>query len=257
MYRLSVSAGTVLQNLPFEQRVREIAQAGFLVDFWGSDESAIDRIAADPNIEVNAIPGSMGGSMVHPDGVELFMDGVEKCLDLAGRVNCRNLCLLTGEFGENGNVVHPIAAHPATMWITAYKTLCQVAELAEKHDTVYHVEQLNIKVDHAGYPFPNTADVTNLLDEVGSPRIKLLCDLYHMQIQQGNVIQTVRDYYDYIGNLHVADVPGRHEPGTGEMNYPGIVRVLRELNYNGVIGLEAFPKGDDIEAMTRFRDIFS
>ena len=57
MYRLSVSAGTVLQNMPFEQRVREIAQAGFLVDFWGSEESAIDRIAADPNIEVNAIPG--------------------------------------------------------------------------------------------------------------------------------------------------------------------------------------------------------
>jgi hydroxypyruvate isomerase len=78
-----------------------------------------------------------------------------------------------------------------------------------------------------------------------------------MQIQQGNVIQTVRDYYDYIGNLHVADVPGRHEPGTGEMNYPGIVRVLRELNYDGVIGLEAFPKGDDIEAMARFREIFA
>jgi len=257
MYRLSVSAGTVLQKIPFEQRVREIAAAGFLVDLWSWEESAIDTIAADPHIVIGAIPGWSGGSMVHPDGVEKYMEGVKKNLHVAKKLKCRNLSITTGALDETGQMAHPVAKHPATMWIVAYKTLCRVAELAELYDVVYHLEQLNTKVDHAGYPFPNTTDVVKLLDEVGSPRIKLLCDIYHVQIQEGNVIQTIRDYYDYIGNIHVADVPGRHEPGTGEINYLEIARILRELKYGGVIGLEAFPKNDDAEAMDRFRDIFS
>lgn len=257
MYRLSVCAGTVLQAMPFEQRVREIARAGFLVDLWSWEENAINTIAAEPDIEIGAIPGWIGGSMVHPDGVESYLEGVEKNLHVAQKLKCRNLSITTGALDERGQMAHPVAHHPATKWITAYKTLCQVAELAERHGVVYHLEQLNTKVNHAGYPFPNIADVVKLLDEVGSPRIKLLCDVYHVQIQEGNVIQTIRDYYDFIGNIHVADVPGRHEPGTGEINYREIARILRELNYEGVIGLEAFPQNDDAQAMARFRDTFS
>ena len=257
MYRLSVCAGTVLQEVPFEQRVKDIAKAGFLVDLWSWQDSAIDAIAADPDIEIGAIPGWAGGSMVHPDGVESFMEGVKANLDVALKLNCRHLSIASGELDERGYVVHPIAKHPATMWITAYKTLCQVAELAEKHDVTYHFEQLNTKVDHAGYPFPHTEDVVNLLEAVASPRLRLLCDVYHVQIEQGNVIQTIRDYFHHIGNIHVADVPGRHEPGTGEINYPEIVRTLRELKYEGVIGLEAFPRSGDAEALASFRDLFN
>ncbi len=128
MYRLSVCAGTVLQKVPFEQRVKDIAKAGFLVDLWSWQDSAIDAIAADPDIEIGAIPGWAGGSMVHPDGVESFMEGVKANLDVALKLNCRHLSIASGELDERGYVVHPIAKHPATMWITAYKTLCQVAE---------------------------------------------------------------------------------------------------------------------------------
>jgi hydroxypyruvate isomerase len=257
MYRLSVCAGTLLQDLPFVERLQKIAGAGFLVDLWGWEEDAIDTIAADSRIEISAMPGWIGGSMVHPEGIETYMEGVKKNLEIARRFNCRNLCITTGALDDKGQMAHPIAGHPATRWISAYKTLCQVAELAEKHDVVYHLEQLNTKVDHAGYPLPHTADVVHLLHEVGSPRLRLLCDIYHVQSQEGNVIQTLRDYYHYIGNIHVADVPGRHEPGTGEINYPEIVRVLHELKYQGVVGMEAFPKNDDMEAMVRFRTLFS
>jgi hydroxypyruvate isomerase len=81
--------------------------------------------------------------------------------------------------------------------------------------------------------------------------------VYHVQIEEGNVIESIRNYYAYIGNMHVADVPGRHEPGTGEINYPAIANVLRELEYNGVVGLEAFPRADGATAMAQFREIFS
>ena len=257
MFRLSVCAGTVLSNLPFEQRVKEIARAGFGVDLWGWEDSSIDVIAADPDIKICAMPGWVGGSMVHPEGVEAFMDGVVQNLLVAERLQCQNLSITSGELDARGQVVHPIAKHPATMWITAYRCLSQVAEMAEKHNVVYSLEQLNTKVDHAGYPFSQVEDVVRLLEQVGSPRIRLLCDVYHIQIEEGNVIQSLRDYHEYIGYVHVADVPGRHEPGTGEINYPKIASVLREVGYDGVVGMEAFPRDDDHQAMVRFRETFS
>lgn len=257
MYRLSVCAGTVFKQLPFETRVREIARAGFIVDFWDIAESALDAIAADPDIQIGSIPGWLGGSMVHPDGTATYLAGVAQQLEVAKRVGCKDLAICTGQMNEQGHIVHAVAEHPASFWISAYKTLCRVAELAEKRDVTFHLEQLNTKVDHPGYPFPHTEDVVRLIDQVGSRRVRLLCDVYHLQIQEGNVIESIRAYYDFIGNVHVADVPGRHEPGTGEINYPAIAELFRQLNYEGVIGLEAFAKGDDAAAMARFREVFS
>jgi hydroxypyruvate isomerase len=92
---------------------------------------------------------------------------------------------------------------------------------------------------------------------VGSPRVRLLFDIYHVQIEEGNVISLLRQCAGEIGYVHVADVPGRHEPGTGEINYPHIVRTLHEIGYNGVVGLEAFPIDGDEQAMERFREVFS
>ena len=91
MFQLSVCAGTVLQNVPFLERVREIARAGVLVDLWGWDDDALGEIAADANITIGAIPGWSRGSMVHPDGVELFFEGVRRNLEVAAQIGCRNL----------------------------------------------------------------------------------------------------------------------------------------------------------------------
>ena len=257
MFRLSVCEGTVLRSLSFLERVRAIARAGFGVDLWGWEENAIDAIAGDPDIEICAMPGWVGGSMVHPDGIEAYLAGVKENLAVAERFGCRNLSITTGALDAQGQMAHAVAAHPAAVWISAYKCLSQVAELAEKHGVVYSLEQLNTKVDHAGYPLPRTEDVVRLIEQVGSQRIRLLCDIYHIQVEEGNVVQSIRDYRGYIGYVHVADVPGRHEPGTGEINYRQIAAVLREVGYDGVIGMEAFPEAGDFEAMERFRALFS
>ena len=85
----------------------------------------------------------------------------------------------------------------------------------------------------------------------------MLLDIYHTQMEQGNVIDTIRQYSDYIGYIHVADVPGRHEPGTGELNYPRIAQTLRDVGYDGTIGLECWPAGDAHQAMEAFRETFA
>jgi hydroxypyruvate isomerase len=256
MFRLSVCADTIFVDLPFKERIEKITEAGFQVEFWGwrgRDLSAFDY----PNVQVSAMSGARLGSLVHPDGLETLIVDVEETAAVANQLQCKDLILVTGELGPNGEVIHPIAQHPATRWITAYKGLGRIAEIAEKHDVVYCLEHLNTKVDHAGYCLPHVEDAVRLVQEIDSPRIKILLDLYHAQVEEGNVIQLIRDYHKYIGYIHVADVPGRHEPGTGEMNYPHIAQTLREVGFNGAVGLEAFPVRDSYEAMDRFREAFA
>lgn len=257
MYSLSGCADTLFRTLPFTERVRKIAAAGVDVEFWNWKGRNVDAFAVNDGIRISGFTGYTTGCMVHPDGVPEFIAGVQESLAVASRLRCKVLFISSGELDSNGQVAHPIAAHPATRWITAYKTLCRLAELAEKHDVIYAVEHLNTKVDHPGFPFALVQDTLNLLIEVGSPRIKLLLDIYHAQVQEGNLLELIRGCQSYIGHVHVADVPGRHEPGTGEINYPRIAQLFRELGYAGAIGLEAFPAGDDLQAINRFCEVFS
>ncbi len=257
MYSLSVCADTVFLGLPFVERVKKIAAKGFAVEFWNWKGREIEAIAADPEIRISGFTGYLRGSIVHPDATEEFLAGARESLAIAARLRCKTLFISSGELDSRGQVAHAIARHPATRWITAYKTLCRVAELAEKHDVVYTLEHLNTKVDHPGFPFARVVDALSLLIEVGSPRIKLLLDVYHAQIEEGNLIELIRKCRSRIGHVHIADVPGRHEPGTGEINYPRIAEVFREIGYNGSIGLEAFPLKSDNAALDRFREVFS
>ena len=96
-----------------------------------------------------------------------------------------------------------------------------------------------------------------MIRQVNSPRIRLLVDVYHAQVEEGNVVQAIRDHREIIGHVHVADVPGRHEPGTGEIHYPRVAAALREIAYSGTVGLEAFPESDSHLALERFRQVFS
>jgi hydroxypyruvate isomerase len=257
MYSLSVCADTLFLGLPFVERVKRIAAHGFLVEFWNWPGRDLDPFVDDPSIRISAFTGYTKGSMLHPDGVAAFLDGVRDSLAVAKRLRCKSFFLSPGELDSHGQVAHKVADHPAKKWVTAYKTLCQIAELAEKEDVAYSLEHLNTRVDHPGFSFSRVEDVMNLLEEVGSSRIKLLLDVYHAQIEEGNLVALIRQCRGHIGHVHVADVPGRHEPGTGEINYHRIASVFREIEYEGVIGLEAYPETDDTEALRRFREVFA
>ena len=259
MFRLSVCVEPLIEKISFVERVKEVTQAGFLAEFWrwSSHEQDLDALAKDPDVKIGTFSGSIDGSMVHPDGVTEYLEGVTRSVEIAHKLSCRELLLLTGKLSPEGEVAHEKAAHPATMWITAYKTLCEVAEIAEREDLVYNLEPLNTVLDHPGYAIPRPEDCVRLISEVGSPRIKMLLDIYHVQMEQGNVIETIRKYSDYLGYIHIADVPGRHQPGTGEINYPQIAQTLRDVGYSGTIGLECWPDGDLQQAMHAFRQVFS
>ena len=116
---------------------------------------------------------------------------------------------------------------------------------------------LNLQVDHPGTPFARAADTLALVSAVDSPHLRLNLDMYHAQIGEGNLIELCRRALPWLAEIQVADVPGRCEPGTGEINYPAVARALAEMGYAGVVGLEAFASSDTRLALQRFRDAFT
>jgi hydroxypyruvate isomerase len=228
VYQLSVCADTVFLELPFDERVKKIADAGFLVEFWGwkgRDLSQFDHI------QLAGFSATQLGSLVHPEDADTYVAGVAESTGTARQINAPTLIIHGGELGEGGKVIHRIPTSPATHWITAYKSLCKIAELGAANNMVYCLEVLNTKVDHPGYSINRIEDAVNLVKEVGSPHIKILFDIYHTSLEEGNVAELLRVHHQHIGHIHVADVPGRHEPGTGEINYPFLAKVLREVGY--------------------------
>ncbi|PKO06470.1 MAG: hydroxypyruvate isomerase [Chloroflexi bacterium HGW-Chloroflexi-3] len=256
MFHLSVCADTIFLDLPFEERVKKIAEAGFMVEFWGWKGRNLDVFSSDPTIQVCGFTGTQAGSCVHPEGLVDYLAGITETTTVAKKLGATFLVIHAGELGPNGEVVHKISTNPATRWITAYKALSQLAKLGEENDITYTLEVLNTKVDHPCYSINIIEDAVRLVKEVNSPYVKILYDIYHTQVEEGNVVELLQKYHPYIGHVHVADVPGRHEPGTGELNFRFIAQVLRDVGYAGVVGMEAYPLADSYLAMERFRAAF-
>lgn len=123
--------------------------------------------------------------------------------------------------------------------------LSRVAKAAEDKSVTLVLELLNSKVDHIDYQCDHTAWGVRVIQAVNSPRVKLLYDIYHMQIMEGDIIRTLRGAIDQIGHIHTAGNPGRHDmDDTQELNYPPIFRAIAESHYDGFVGHEFVPKGD-------------
>ena len=127
-------------------------------------------------------------------------------------------------------------------WEYCASALKRIMPTAEKHGVTVVMELLNSKVDHKDYQCDHTAWGVELVKRVGSDRFKLLYDIYHMQIMEGDVIRTIRENHRYISHYHTGGVPGRHEiDQTQELNYPAIMRAIVDTGYTGYIGQEFIP----------------
>jgi len=125
-----------------------------------------------------------------------------------------------------------------------------VAGAAEDAGVTLVLELLNSKVDHPDYQADHTAWGVRVCESVDSPRVKLLYDIYHMQVMEGDIIRTIRDNAAYIGHYHTAGNPGRHEIGAmQELYYPAIMRAIRDTGYDGYVGQEFIPRGDSVVAL--------
>ena len=137
-----------------------------------------------------------------------------------------------------------------------FDMLKECAKLAEEYQINCNLEGLNILTDHVGNFLKNTQMAAEMIRLIGSPYLHVLYDVYHMQLNEGKLCDTIRMYGDTFAHIHIADAPGRHEPGTGEINYPRVINELRAIGYEGTVGFELFPETDTATAVKAIMSIF-
>jgi hydroxypyruvate isomerase len=255
-FTLAVCAEMVYLEKPIEERVRVIDGLGFAVEIWDWTRKDLDALAAT-GATFTSMTGYVDGSLTDPDGADALLRSAEQSIKAAAKLGRPNLNLHGTGLDERGLPVRPFETVTGAMWLAAERTLSRIAALGEREGVVFCLENLNTAVDHPGTPFARAADTRALVAAVDSPHLRMNLDLYHAQIGEGNLIELVRESVPWVGEVQVADVPGRCEPGTGEINYPAVACALADTGYTGVVGLEAWASGDDETALARFREAFS
>lgn len=241
---LSVAARN-FEGVPIRQSLQRIAEIGFDTcdNFdWRNPGHFAEykaglkefRLGAGVLV-VNKKPdvNALGCSLVNPEERAGFLEELRLCIEAAREVNCDRLEVLTGN--EMPGVPRD------EQMDNCVATLRAAVPQLEASGSIAVVELLNSVVDHPGYFLNTVEDGVEMVRRVGSPRVKLLFDIYHVQVMQGNVIQRIRDSFDFVGQYHFADVPGRHEPGTGEINFRNVFKALFDLKYDGFITAEYHP----------------
>jgi hydroxypyruvate isomerase len=254
-FPLAVSAEMVFLDLPFEERVRRITDLGFAVEMWSWQDKDI-KVLADSGVTFSSMTGYVHGNIVEPDAAGTLLKTAEQTLDVAAELGCRRLVVHPAELVE-GKAARPMFRVSGDLWLTAQRTLGQLAELGERAGVTYCLENLNTMLDHPGVPLARAKDTLALVEAVDSPHVRMMLDLYHAQIGEGNLVALVERAGQAIGEVQVADVPGRCEPGTGEIYYPAVTLALQRIGYTGTVALEAYASGDDAEALARFRAAFT
>lgn len=234
-----------------------VAAAGIpAFEFWGWRDKDIDAMAERARrrgLEIAAMSVDPAVRILDGGADAEFLKSIQESLDAAKRIGCRRLVTHVQQVpsGAGRSRLGDPSREPA---LAAQRrniaaALKKAAPLAEAAGVVLMLEPLNILVDHDGYCLSSSGDGAEVLRDVASPAVKLLFDIYHMQISEGNLIGNLAANVDLLAHLHLADVPGRHEPGTGEINYPNVLAAVRAAGYDGCVGMEMAPTGDPVTAI--------
>ncbi|CAI0947601.1 TIM barrel protein [Serratia quinivorans] len=255
-FQLSVCAEMVFLDLPFVERVARIDALGFGVEIWNWANKDLDALVAT-GARFTSMTGYLSGNLTDEEEITQLLQSAEQSLAVAQRLNCPSLNLHGTGLDSQGLPVKPVAVVTGAMWLKAANTLNRLAQMGESVGKVFTLENLNLPLDHPGTPFAKADDTLALVEAVNRPGLKMNLDLYHAQIGEGNLIELIRRCGPAIGEIQVADVPGRKQPGTGEINYRAIARALDEIGYQGVVAMEGWASGDSTDALQQFRDHFT
>lgn len=230
---------------PFPERVARAAEAGFRrVEFWGTrgkDLEAVARALDDAGVAVTAFLSEPAAT--HPD----FLRGVEDSSRLAPRMHALNLIVLAGDALAG--------VDPAEQRRELTRALRQAAPLAASQGVGVLLEPLNTRVDHPGYFLDSTTEALDIVRQVGHPAVRLLYDLYHSVVMGEEPEAVLAGAGQLVGHVHIADAPGRHQPGTGAIDWLKQLAALREAGYTGALGLEYMPMGPTDESLAFIREL--
>jgi hydroxypyruvate isomerase len=241
-------------ELPFLDRFQAAKNDGFdFVEFWSwtdKDLDAVKAAAEKAGIGISGFNGDADYSLIDPTHKQPYLEFLKKSVAAAQKIGALSVTIHSNALGDGGLVVHSYPELSDTVKLCSmYDMLLECAKIAESSGIAMNLEGLNITTDHVGNYLQKTQMAADMTRLIGSPMLKVLYDVYHMQLNEGNLCDTLSQTIDQIGHIHVADAPGRHEPGTGEINYKTIFAHLESLGYQGRVGYELFPRTTTAEAV--------
>jgi hydroxypyruvate isomerase len=253
-FKLSVRVEPLFPGLSLPQQMEKVAEAkyqGFEFGEWrAADPVEINKIKKRLGLECACLVGNRavdpkGMTLVNAQDRDGFLTEIKASVEAAKRFETTRLVTLTGNTlpgvsrkAQNKNIVEGLkAAH----------------DVVAPAGVTLIVEPLNTLVNHKGYYLDHTPEAFEIMREVGSPNVKILFDIYHVQIMDGNLIATIRNNLQHIGHFHVGDVPGRHEPGTGEINYTNVFRAIQEGGFRDFVAMEYHPAKDAMATLAEVR----
>ena len=255
-FPLAACAEMLWRDRPIDWRASRLKEMGFAVGLWNWPEHDLGKLEKT-GATFSIMNGYLRGRLTDDEGAAELLSTARETAQVSKRLGVARLNLHGTGLGDGGLPVAPIEIVTGAMWLKARDTLSRIVDMAEEEGVVFTLENLNLPVDHPGTPFGRAEDTLALVSSINHPRLRLNLDLYHAQIGEGNLIELCRKCLPWIGEIQVADVPGRCEPGTGEVNWHGIAKALQAMGYAGPVGMEAFASGDAEAALGAFRDAFT
>ncbi len=242
----SVCIDAVLEGLSIEEALDRVIASGMkAIEFWcwwEKDLSKVVDACLANEIEIAACCTKFI-SLVEPAKRTEYLDGLAESIEVAKQLNCWTLISQVGDFVSG----QPRESQRQSL-IDGLKV---AAPLLEASGITLVIEPLNELVDHAGYFLIRSDEAFEIVEEVDCSNIKVVFDIYHQQISEGNLIPNIVSNIQKIGHFHAAGNPGRHELSRGEINYPEVFSAISKAGHDGFIGLEYWPIDDPVIGLTQ------
>lgn len=239
--KTSVCIDMLFPEVPFYDRFALAKRSGVdAVEFWKWTNKDIDRVESELkendlsfsvfNLDAKdeQLSYDLSRGILNAGRRDEFLKAIEESIPVYKRLGASGMIVLVG---ETLDIPYEKQIENVTCCLEA------AAPVLEKENITLVVEPLN-DIDRKNYFLPRSKELFEIAKQVGSPNIKLLFDIYHEQLMAGNIINTLTENASMIGHFHVADVPGRHEPGTGEINYPNVFKAIESTDYSQYVGFE-------------------
>lgn len=230
----------------YEKCAEVVSKLGYkAIEFWGYkhlDYDEVRKINKRLNLELSCFCTSTP-SMIDVTKRDELIEETKNSIRAAKSMGCDKLICLVGQVIEGmdrdmqkQNIIEGLKL---------------IAPYFEQADITLMIEALNTKINHIGYYLGTSAESFEILKAVESTHVKMIFDIYHMQISEGDIIRNIEENIEYIAHFHAAGNPGRNELDNGEINYNNIFKVIKELDYNGYMGLEYMPLSDPIDSLKK------
>jgi hydroxypyruvate isomerase len=206
--------------------------------WWDKDLQAVKKACDVSGLAVAAICTRFI-SMLDWREQGAYLQGLKETIGAARELHCRTIITQAGK--ELMGIPREVQRSQLI------DGLRKAAELVSSHDVQLVIEPLNTRVDHKGYFLWSSAEAAQIVREVNSPRVKMLFDIYHQQVTEGDILQHIRENLTCIGHMHCAGVPGRHSLSESELDYRYVFRAINAMGYDGFMGLELFTQSPEEE----------